>query len=168
MSKNVNNTVDEVRVRLIEVAGRTTQDLGLGRILGQVLCHVYLSENECSLDDIGLDLGLSKAAVSIASRQLEALGVLQRAWKKGDRKNYYRTANNFGSALQHGLLDMVRGKIRTIGAELDNAEDMLAGVTENTVGSDTRILRKRIQRAKKLRKRAMQILDNPILKMLGR
>ena len=70
--------VQEVRTRLIEVAGRTTQDLGMGRIIGQVLGDIYMTDGDSSLDDIGRNLGLSKAAVSIAARQLESLGLLQR------------------------------------------------------------------------------------------
>ena len=58
----------EIRARLVETGGRTSQDLGL-----------------------------SKASVSVAVRQLENLGLLRRTWKKGDRKNYYRTADEIGS-----------------------------------------------------------------------
>jgi len=64
----------EIRSRLIEVAGKTSQDLGLGRIVGQILVYLYLRNGDCSLDTIGEDLGLSKASVSVAVRQLESLG----------------------------------------------------------------------------------------------
>ena len=162
------DVADNVRARLIEVAGRTTQDLSLGRIVGQTLAYVYLSEVECSLDEMGSELGLSKAAVSIAARQLEGLGLLQRVWRKGDRKNYYRIVDHFGVALQHGFLEMVRGKIRTIGAELDRAEEMLAGTAREGQNHELGFLKKRMRRAKKLYNRARQILESPILKLLGR
>ena len=96
MTKQENITTQEVRTRLIEVAGRTTQDLGMGRIIGQVLGDIYMTDGDSSLDDIGEGLGLSKAAVSIAARQLEGFGLLQRVWKKGDRKNYYRIVDHLG------------------------------------------------------------------------
>lgn len=167
MQKNSHTAIEDVKSRLIELGGRTTQDLGLGRVTGQVLGYVFLSETECSLDDIGRDLGLSKAAVSTAARQLESLGLMQRVWKKGDRKHYYETARNVGPALRHAILEMIRGKLRTMGAELDGAEEVLNGLGRAEVDAEGRYLKKRVQRARKLRKRAMQILDSPLLKLLG-
>ena len=83
-----------IKLSLIETGGRTSQELGMGRIVGQMLVYLYLNDNHCSLDQIGTDLELSKASVSIAARQLEKLGLIKRTWQKGDRKSYYRTANN--------------------------------------------------------------------------
>ena len=168
MQNSNSRNAEEVKSHLIDVAGRTTQDLGLGRIVGQVLSLVYLTEHERSLDEIGAELGLSKAAVSIAARQLEDLGLLERIWKKGDRKNYYRTVKYFGAALQHGLLDLVRGKIRTIGAELEHAEELMPGAHGGKKDTKLKFLKDRLRRARKLHNRARQILESPILKLLGR
>jgi len=110
MTTQQNKTTREVRTRLVEVAGRTTQDLGMGRIIGQVLGDIYMTAGDSSLDDIGQNLGLSKAAVSIAARQLESLGLLQRIWKKSDRRNYYRVVDHLGVALRRGILELVRGQ----------------------------------------------------------
>lgn len=161
--------VDDVRERLIEVAGRTTQDLGVGRIPGQIMAYVYLTEKECSLDEIGDGLGLSKAAVSIGARQLEGLGLIQRVWKKGDRKNYYRTVDNFGVALRQGLLSMVENKIRVVGSELDRAEELLkAAVKTDKRNGELGFLKNRLDRARTLRARVEGILNSPILRLLGR
>ncbi len=59
-------------MRLIETGGRTSQDLGTGRIVGQILIYLYLREDESSLDGIAEDLGLSKASVSIGSPSTRA------------------------------------------------------------------------------------------------
>ena len=167
MTKQQNKITQEVRTRLVEVAGRTTQDLGMGRIVGQVLGDIYMTDGDSSLDDIGRRLGLSKAAVSIAARQLESLGLLQRIWKKGDRRNYYRLVDHLGKALRQGFLELVRGKIRTVGAELDHAEGFLKHAGNGKNNAEIKFLQNRLKRAKKLRSRAAQILDNPIMKMLG-
>jgi len=154
-------------MRLIEVAARTTQDLGLGRIIGQVLGDIYMTDGDSSLDDIGRNLGLSKAAVSIAARQLERLGLLQRIWKKDDRKNYYRVVDHLGVALRQGVLELVRGKIRTAGAELDYAEELLRHAGNGGNNGEIKFLQSRLNRAKQLRHRATRIFNNPIMKMLG-
>ncbi len=166
MSENKN--ISDIRAGLIEAGGRMSQEFGLGRIVGQVLISLYLTEGEASLDQLEEELGLSKAAVSTAARQLESLGFVVRVWKQGDRKSYYRTVDNIGSALRQGLLSMIRRKVEAAGMELDTALVML----EENGGSqapskETRFLYSRVQRAKTLRDRASQILDNPLFKLLG-
>src|ERR1035437_7780434 len=151
-------TIGDVRKRLTEVGGRTAQDLGLGRIVGQILIHLYLSPGECSLDDIAGGLELSKAAVSIAARQLESLGLLRRSWRKNDRKTYYRTADDIATALHQGLLILVRNKMGLLANELHQAEDELKQGRES---DEAAFMLGRVQRAKKLRDVAMAVLENP-------
>src|ERR1035437_1478933 len=142
------DTIGDVRKRLTEVGGRTAQDLGLGRIVGQILVHLYLSPGECSLDDIAGELGLSKAAVSIAARQLESLGLLRRSWRKNDRKTYYRTADDIATALHQGLLNLVRNKMGLLATELKHAEAELLSFGS---GAEADFVLGRVKRAKKLR-----------------
>jgi DNA-binding transcriptional regulator GbsR (MarR family) len=147
------------------VGGRTAQDLGLGRIVGQVLVHLYLTPSEQSLEDIAKELELSKAAVSIAARQLESLGLLRRSWKSGDRKTYYRTADDIASALHQGLLMMVRNKMSLLATELQQAETELK---TGEPGSGAEFILSRVKRARKLRDTAMAVLENPLVKLLTR
>lgn len=159
--------LQEARIRLIEIGGRTSQDLGTGRIVGQVLVHLYLQENECSLDSIAADLGLSKASVSIAVRQLEQLGLARKVWKSGDKKNYYKSAENIAKALQHGVLSLFRQKIQLFGAELDESLELISAVSENSsTQSEAMFLQLRLARAKKLQTGLERILGNPLVKLL--
>ena len=151
-------------MRLIDVGGRTSQDLGLGRIVGQILTHLYLRDGECSLDEIGRELGLSKAAVSVAARQLETLGLLRRSWKQGDRRNYYRTADDIASALHQGLLILIRNKMGLLATELGRAEAELKQVES---GSEAAFVLGRVKRAQKLRNAAMKLLESPLVKLLA-
>lgn len=159
--------LQEARTRLIETGGRTSQDFGTGRIVGQVLVHLYLQENECSLDDIAEDLGLSKASVSIAVRQLETLGLARKVWKTGDKRNYYKSAENIAKALQQGVLSLVRQKIQLFGAELDDSLELVATIPdESSEKSEITFLRQRIERAKKLQTGLERVLGNPLVKLL--
>ena len=158
-------SIEQVRKRLTEVGGRTSQDLGLGRIVGQILVHLYLSPAESSLDDIARDLELSKAAVSIAARQLESLGLLRRSWKAGDRKTYYRTADDIATALHNGHLILVRNKMGLLATELQQAE---LDLKQDLSGTEADFILGRVKRAKKLRDTAMAVLENPVVKLLTR
>lgn len=154
----------EARLRLAEAGARTSQELGAGRIVGQVMVHLYLQKEAQSLDSIGDALALSKASISIAVRQLEQLGFVRRIWVSGDRKKYYRSADNIGSSLQQGLLTFLRQKALLFGAELDAAMELLgSGDSEEEV-----FLRQRLSRAKKLQSIMLRFLGSPLFGFLAK
>lgn len=160
--------IAEARKNLVETGGRTSHELGLGRIVGQVLVYLYLQPKECSLDMLEQELGLSKASVSVAARQLESLGLVQRVWMKGERKKYYRSAENIARALQQGLLSMLRHKVQHFGGELEKSMDLLE--SEISLGNENELdfLRQRVKRAKKLQKRLDGVLGNPLVHLLAK
>lgn len=162
--KQIDNIIS-ARMRLVETGGRTSQDLGMGRIVGQILVYLYLQPKECALEDLENDLGLSKASVSVAARQLEQLGLVQRVWLKGERKKYYRSAENIGQALQQGLLSLVRQKVNDFGDQLEVTRALLSSDNEE-LSVEAKFLRQRIQRASKLQKRLNSILGNPLVQLL--
>ena len=166
MKINLAKIAAEARRRLIETGGRTAQELGLGRIVGQILVYLYLSDGERSLDRIGEDLELSKASVSIAARQLESMGFLQRTWKRGDRKNYFRTADNIETAFKQGLLTFLFQKIRTLSEELNHVNQLLENeFQKGGKHADTQFLQQRIKRAKLLSDKAAVLIDNPFFQI---
>jgi DNA-binding transcriptional regulator GbsR (MarR family) len=165
MTKSSIDLCEEARGRLIDVAGATCQELGLGRVIGQVLVYLYLQEDECSLDEIEAHLGLSKASVSIAARQLESLALLRRVWRKGTRKRYYRTADNIGSALRQGLLAFARQKFQMMSTEIDYVQTMLKKSPGKKSNQEAVFLQKRVKRAKQLCDRASSVVESPLLRI---
>lgn len=161
------DSLQQARMRLVEIGGRTSQDLGAGRIVGQILVFLYLQERECSLDVIGEELGLSKASVSIAVRQLEQLGLARKIWKTGDKKNYFKSADNIANALQQGVLALVRQKVQLFGGELDSTLEIVKSIPqESHTRHEVAFLRQRIERAKKLQKGLDRVLGNPLVRLL--
>lgn len=156
-----------MRLRLAEVGGGLSQELGFGRVGGQILMYLYLWDGDCALDQLCADLHLSKAAVSIAVRQLEALGLVRRTWKAGDRKSYYRSADNIGTALRRGLLSLVQRKMELVGRELESAAEVL-NASGRASDADVDFLKARVKRASVLRNRAQKVLGSPLLGLLTR
>jgi DNA-binding transcriptional regulator GbsR (MarR family) len=168
MKTELENPAIEARRKLEELGGRTAQDLGLGRIVGQLLVYLYFQPNECSLDQIEADLGLSKAAVSVAARQLDTLGLVKRVWVSGDKRSYYKSADNIATALGNGLLDMLRRRLEYIDNEFKQiSEDLESGLKEDAKDSDLQFLADRVQRAQVLQSRLLKLLNSPIVKLMG-
>jgi len=154
----------KVKMQLVEVGGRMSQDIGMGRIVGQALVYLYLTDRDSSLDQMEEDLGLSKAAVSIAARQLESFGLIKRVWKRGDRKNYYKTADNIALALQQGMAVFLKQKMQSLNMEIDSAMTALSKeVTKDDTNRDVEFLYGRLKRASQLRDKFQGIIESPLV-----
>ncbi len=160
--------IEESLMTLVELGGRTAQEFGVGRVLGQILALLYFSEEEQSLDAIEQRLQLSKAAVSIASRDLEKLGLVQRVWKPNDRRSYYRSVENLGQALRHGVLQQIDSSMRDVEHVLTQVREQLDGSEPEEDAGTRDFLSSRINRAEELQQRTKRLLHSPLIKMLVR
>jgi DNA-binding transcriptional regulator GbsR (MarR family) len=157
------STVEQTKMRLIDACGKMSQDIGLGRIIGQVMAAIYLREQPSSLDDVEKELRLSKAAISIATRQLDKLGAINQVWIKGDRKTYYHTSNHLAATLQKGIIDLLKKKLQGTKEILKDADHLLKG--ENS--KDAVFLKGQIGRARKIHRKIDIIINNPLMRLLG-
>lgn len=154
-----------VKSRLVSLGGRLAQEFGFNRVAGQVLAALYLTPGAASLDALEAELRLSKAAVSLAAAQLERLGLIHRVRKAGDRKRYYRSAEDIGSALRHGILKFARAKMAVLDLDLAQADDSLAEMKKE---AGTKFLAARVKRLRQLNQRAGHLLDNPLVKLFAK
>ncbi len=78
-----------------ERLGRLFSDLGLPRTAGLVLGYLVVADEEpVALSDLARELGLSKASASLATRLLERYRAIERVHRPGDRRAYYRLAED--------------------------------------------------------------------------
>ncbi|HYD53310.1 MAG TPA: MarR family transcriptional regulator [Gemmatimonadaceae bacterium] len=73
----------------VETMGLLWEGEGLPRIAGRIFGFLSLQTEPCSLDDLALALGVSKASVSTDARRLEGLGLIHRVGVPADRRDYY-------------------------------------------------------------------------------
>jgi len=154
-----------VKSRLVASGGRLAQEFGFNRVAGEVLACLYLTDGEASLDTLEGELGLSKAAVSLAAAQLERMGLIHRVRKAGDRKRYYRSADDIGSALRHGILKFARAKLSALETDLKLADESLAGLKKD---AGAKFLAGRVARLHQLNKQAGRVLDNPLVNLFAK
>lgn len=154
-------TAADVKAELVDAGGRFAQEFGFSRIAGQVLMLLYLTDGPASLDDLEAALALSKAAVSMACSQLESLGLVARVRFRGDRRRYYRSAENLSKALTVGIAGFVRTEVARLDTELRMAASALDG------GDGTAFLKRRVERLTRLGGWVESILGSTILKRLA-
>jgi len=156
--------LQQARWEVIEAGGRTAQSFGLSRLLGQIYVLLYLSEGPQSLDDICQALGVSKASVSIACRQLEGWGAVRRAWKKGDRRDYYEAETDMRALLNNGLLISISKKLSSAKLQIERSLAMLQASGDGDAQAG--FLKRRLERADQYRARLESLIQNPILRRL--
>lgn len=81
--------------RFVDDTGLLLEAAGMPRIAGQVLGWLLVCEpEEQSLTDLTEALSISKASASTTTRLLTQFGLIERAVLPGDRRDYYRVADD--------------------------------------------------------------------------
>ena len=158
------DSLQTAKWEMVEAGGRTAQSFGLNRLFGQIYVVLYLSDEAQSLDSLAQQLGVSKASVSIACRQLESWGALHRSWVKGDRKDFYIAETDFNRILTNGLLTSFYKKLDSAKIQIERSLEML---NQNGVDGDkARFLNQRLREADAYRQKVSRLLGNPLVKKL--
>lgn len=81
----------EERQRFIDATGAFFTRYGAAATVGRVFALLLTSDDPLSLDDIAAHLGISKSGTSVATRDLERLGVVRRQVTSGTRRILYES-----------------------------------------------------------------------------
>jgi len=146
---------------MVEAGGRTAQSFGLNRLLGQIYMLLYLSDESLALDTLAKQLGVSKASVSIACRQLSSWGAVHRIWVKGDRRDYYSAETDFTRILVSGVLPSVAKKLDSAKVQIERSLKLLK--ENGPDGQKADFLCKRLEDADRYRTWVVRFMDNPMV-----
>jgi DNA-binding transcriptional regulator GbsR (MarR family) len=76
-------------MNFVERMGLALEADGLPRIAGRIFGLLLISEDPRSLDDLAVELQVSKGSVSTNARLLEQRGLLEQVCRPADRRDYY-------------------------------------------------------------------------------
>jgi DNA-binding transcriptional regulator GbsR (MarR family) len=94
-------------------------NFGLNPLMGRTVGLLIISQDPQSLDDMVEMLEMSKGPISQICRRLKERGLIKKVWIPGDRKDYYKAADDiFGKAYSNQVGKMQRN--------IDIAEKYLA------------------------------------------
>ncbi len=106
----------------IQGISRITNFWGFPKAMGGIFGAVYLSPEPLTLDDMVIEVGVSKGAVSTNIRNLERLGLVHKQLKLGDRKDYYTAETDFWKIVKGILREREKNEfdlaIRTVGESI--------------------------------------------------
>jgi len=132
----LNTNLTQARDNIIESAGRTTQNFGWGRIIGQLYALLFFSPTPLSLDDMAESLKVSKGSVSTNIRELEKWGAVRQVWVKGDRKDYYEAEVDSMKILKSGILPFVKRKIDSSFSAVSESRELLKDNSQSFISED--------------------------------
>lgn len=110
---------------LIEKLGSHFEQHALPRIAGRIFGLLLLSVEPLSLEQIADKLKVSRASVSVDARRLAHLGLIEQGGHIGDRRKYYRIADDSFVRSMKLRLQSIRDfhALLTSAAEMDTGGD---------------------------------------------
>jgi DNA-binding transcriptional regulator GbsR (MarR family) len=91
------------RKNFIQALSRISAFWGFPKAMGAIYAALYLSPQPLSLDELVLQVGVTKGAVSTNVRSLERLGMVHPYITIGERKDYYTAETDFWKIIR-GIL----------------------------------------------------------------
>ena len=99
---------------------------GLPPVAGRLWAWLLVCEpHEQTVEDIAHAIGASRGAISGAVRMLEPSGLIHRAKRRGDRREYWRSAPD-------AVIRVLEAKERQVRPSLDVLEGALAGLADRS------------------------------------
>lgn len=86
----MNDELKRVRDQIIDYNSDHQTLFSMPHTVRRLMSVMYYYEKPMTLDDMTELLGMSKASMSIAVRELDEMGLVKKIWKKGERKDIYQ------------------------------------------------------------------------------
>ncbi|MGE5222818.1 MAG: GbsR/MarR family transcriptional regulator [Omnitrophica WOR_2 bacterium] len=106
----MDDTLVDARQHFIEGLSRISQFWGFPRAMGAIYAALYLSPRPLSLDELTVQVNVTKGAVSTNVRALERLGMVHRQIRIGERKDYYVAEIDFWKIIRGILKEREKGE----------------------------------------------------------
>ena len=148
----------------MDVCGRLAQAANFPRSVGEIYGLLYLAPKPMSAPEICSALSISKGSVSMGTRQLLALGFIQKIWLQKERKDYFEAVLELGSLVRSAYDNIFKVRAQNAERRLEGMEETLAEEKGDLSPEEYALIRERLQRLVKLQKRAKQFL--PLLEKL--
>ncbi|MEW4329004.1 GbsR/MarR family transcriptional regulator [Rossellomorea marisflavi] len=87
--------VAQARERVIESVARNMHLYGVSPSIGRIYGTLYFENRPMTLDELKEELEMSKTSMSTGVRTLLELNMVEKVWRKGERKDLYQVKNDW-------------------------------------------------------------------------
>jgi len=128
------STLREAQDRFVGVWGQMAGAWGVSRTMAEVHALLYITGSPLCTDDIMERLEISRGNASMSLRALLDWGIVERAHKRGDRKEYYSAEQDVWSLFRAIVRQRITREVDPMLASLHEIRDMTAGERRRTKG----------------------------------
>lgn len=133
--RTVKEIADEERLAqardiVISAMGRAFALYGMPDVIGRIYGLLYFAEQPMGLEEIALELGVSKATASINARILEEFKFVRKVWQKGSRRDYYEAQRNFTKAFLEVLQTNLQKELEITSEAIAQSKDLIAQTSD--------------------------------------
>jgi len=93
-------SLNKIKKEFTQGLSQISRFWGFPKGMGAIFAVLYLSPAPLSLDEVVVETGLTKGAISTQIRSLARMGLVHRSTKLGDRKDYYHAEADFYAAIR--------------------------------------------------------------------
>jgi DNA-binding transcriptional regulator GbsR (MarR family) len=122
----VDATLTAAQDRFIAVWGQMAGAWGISRTMAEVHALLYVTGEAMCTDDIMDRLEISRGNASMSLRALLDWGIVERAHRKGDRKEYFRAEQDVWTLFRAIVRERIAREVDPLLASLYEIRDMTA------------------------------------------
>nr|WP_223596483.1 GbsR/MarR family transcriptional regulator [Neobacillus bataviensis] len=93
--KDYLEVLEEAEANVIDAIAETMDLYGVTPSVGRLYGVLYFSDEPMTLDQMGNSLGMSKPSMSTSIKSLMDIEMVQKVWRKGERKDLYTAEKDF-------------------------------------------------------------------------
>jgi DNA-binding transcriptional regulator GbsR (MarR family) len=137
-------TDDDIRaaeLRVAEVIGGLMEFWGFKAMMGRLWAILYLEPEPLSAAELCERLQISTGAVSMALADLQKWGVVKKAWRPGERRDFYEPETSIWKMVIRVFRERELGYVRTVIESFEEVRKLLARLRANATVEEKRRLK---------------------------
>jgi DNA-binding transcriptional regulator GbsR (MarR family) len=131
MSDMIDRSIERARERIIETISQNMHLYGVTPSIGRLYGILFFNDQPMTLDNMKEELQMSKTSMSTSVRTLTDLNMVEKVWRKGERKDLYAAKRDwyeiFIDYFSHEWRKVTQLNMTAINESLKELDRLLAG-----------------------------------------
>jgi HTH-type transcriptional regulator, glycine betaine synthesis regulator len=112
LASDMADTIETAELRIAEVIGSLMEFWGFKAVMGRLWAILYLSPEPLSAAELGERLAISTGGISMALNDLQKWGVVKKAWRPGERRDFYEPETSIWKMVSRVFRERELAKVR--------------------------------------------------------